>query len=253
MASTYITIGGRRYVDLSGGGTEEGPFVPASYIIDPATGLPASLGGGGDATAANQALAITALEALAATVNANDDVEVTLKDPSGDAVVLGPLEKTRLFDATITVGASQAAGDCMGGLITITDFAEVAGGSGTLTGLTLRSTTQPNQIVWVYLFRANPTASTFTDSAAAVLHADDRAKLIPDASWIIQTTDWTAPAVSNDINPFYRYNLIAPALGRGEVHYELDSGRDLYMVLVTAGAYTASTIFAVIAAKNDFE
>jgi hypothetical protein len=64
-------------------------------------------------------------------------------------------------------------GDCIGGLLTFTDFAERDSGLITRIGIQSLVTFPP---VIVHLFNAFPSQSTFGDNVAPVIHANDRDK-----------------------------------------------------------------------------
>lgn len=152
---------------------------------------------------------------------------------------------------TITVQASPdySDGDSIGGLITLSNFARMAAGSGSIPRFTLRSAINITVGMFVHIFDANPTASTFTDNSALVIHANDKAKLLKTVA--ILSTDWVAP---KGASPWYSVELIGPKGLIDALDYELASGRDLYFALEADGTinYGATDdMMAIVAGWNN--
>ena len=98
----------------------------------------------------------------------------------GNTVVITP---------TITVDtAAYAAGDSIGGKITLTDAMRVSGGTGVLSGITLIDRANQKPALEIFIFDSNPAAATITDQAAFVFSTDDL-KVI--AKIVVEAADWT--------------------------------------------------------------
>lgn len=78
---------------------------------------------------------------------------------------------------TVTAGAYHA-GDNIGGILTLTAAARVAAIGTTLTRLSVLDAANQKAQLELLFFSANPAASTFTDNAAPVIHANDVAKFV---------------------------------------------------------------------------
>lgn len=105
---------------------------------------------------------------------------------SGDARMGG---NTVVITPTITVDtAIYAAGDSIGGKITLTDAMRVSDGSGVLSGLTLLDRSNQKPALEIFIFDSNPTNATITDQSAFAFSTDDL-KVI--AKIVVASTDWT--------------------------------------------------------------
>ena len=105
---------------------------------------------------------------------------------SGDARMGG---NTVVITPTITVDtAIYAAGDSIGGKITLTDAMRVSGGSGVLSGLTLLDRSNQKPALEIFIFDSDPTNATITDQSAFAFSTDDL-KVI--AKIVVTSTDWT--------------------------------------------------------------
>lgn len=83
---------------------------------------------------------------------------------------------------TITAGAYHA-GDCIGGKIALADAARVTDGPETQRGTMLNTidvidAANQKKTLALLFWSANPADSTWTDNAAPVIHANDRAKFM---------------------------------------------------------------------------
>jgi len=78
---------------------------------------------------------------------------------------------------TITLSA-YVAEDCIGGLQTLTEIVNFNGRGGFIHSITVVDADAENAPLNFLFFSANPTASTTTDAAPFVIHADDVDKLI---------------------------------------------------------------------------
>lgn len=117
---------------------------------------------------------------------------------------------------TITAGA-YVVGDCVGGVQTIASCARVTAGSGSIISALLFDKAAQGASFDLLVFDANPTASTFTDHAGAVLHANDIAKLIGN----IRIKDYNAIPTGKS------FSKVAV-----EFPFALASGTSLYFVLI---------------------
>lgn len=80
---------------------------------------------------------------------------------------------------TVTVDtAIFASGDSIGGKITLTDTMDVSGGSAILDSILIVDAGNQKPVGKFYFFNSDPSASTLTNNAAAVIHANDLAKLL---------------------------------------------------------------------------
>lgn len=80
--------------------------------------------------------------------------------------------------ATPTLNTSAYSdGDCVGGLMTINDAAFQPAGTGEIRRIRLHERSTQAAALHLYVFSDNPSASTFTNNAAMVVHADDVGKV----------------------------------------------------------------------------
>lgn len=139
----------------------------------------------------------------------------------GNTVVITP---------TITVDtAAYAAGDSIGGKITLTDAMRVSGGTGVLSGITLIDRANQKPALEIFIFDSNPAAATITDQAAFVFGTDDL-KVI--AKIVVEAADWTT---INSKATAELANLNRVVKASGSAH--------LYAAIVAGGApdFVAST------------
>lgn len=107
------------------------------------------------------------------------NVDLASALPAGEAHLGEVGGKTTVVAPAITVTAgAYHANDNIGGTLTLTGAARVAGGGTTLTRLTVTDAANQKAQLELLFFSANPTASTFTNNAAPVIHANDIAKLV---------------------------------------------------------------------------
>lgn len=90
---------------------------------------------------------------------------------------MGQTNPIALTATPVVDTAAYANGDCVGGLLTIEDAAFVAAGTGELRRVRLHERSTQAAALQLWVFNANPTASTFTNNAAMVVHADDVGKV----------------------------------------------------------------------------
>lgn len=96
--------------------------------------------------------------------------EVHLGAVGGNTAIVAPT-------ITVTAGA-YTANDVVGGVVTLTGAARVSGTATTLTRLSLMDAANQKAQLEILFFNANPSASTFTNDAAPVIHANDIAKYV---------------------------------------------------------------------------
>lgn len=96
---------------------------------------------------------------------------------------------TLIARPAITVDtAVYAAGDNVGGVITVTGAVRVSGGTSTLQDMALTDLGNQRAQLEIRFFGANPTAGTYTDNAATVLHATDQAHALGRVT--VYLSDW---------------------------------------------------------------
>ena len=139
----------------------------------------------------------------------------------GNTVVITP---------TITVDtAAYAAGDSIGGKITLSNAMRESGGTGVLSGLMLIDRSNQKPALEIFLFDSDPSAATITDNAAFVFSTDDL-KVI--AKIVVASTDWTT-INSTATAELANLNRMVKASG----------SRNLFAAIVATGApdFVAST------------
>lgn len=122
-----------------------------------------------------------------------------------------------------TSTTAYASGDVLGAKMRLVDAMRVAGGSGLMQDLTVTLKSVQTAPLDAFLFRADPTASTFTDNAAFAVAPADFDKVIGE----IPITKVNALGTGC----LYEANQLARSL-------KVDAGRDLWLVLVWRGAAT---------------
>lgn len=160
----------------------------------------------------------------------------------GDQVKVGPV---RVVRPTIAVQATPdySDGDTIGGLVTLSDFARRDAGSGLIMRFTLRSKIDITVSSFIHIFDQNPSASTFTDNAALVIHADDAAKILKTIT--VASTDWADPKGGS---PWYTAEVIGPGGILERLGYQLPTGKSLYFVPEADGTinFSATTDWSAI-------
>lgn len=192
------------------------------------------------------------LPIVAGAVADQGGMRVILYEEDGEtAVTYGPIVETKVVRPTWTVDTvAYAQNDCVGGLITLSDFARIDGGAGTITSWGFRSILNINQATQLFFFDAEPTSSTTTDNATFVLHASDYGKVL--RIYNLPSASWRAPSIKD---PFYTIDAIDVSASpiRDRIPYDLPVGRDIYAALVTDGAldFVAATDFTcIVSAEN---
>lgn len=125
-----------------------------------------------------------------------------------------------------TSTTAYASGDVLGASMRLVNAMRIAAGSGFLQDLTATLKSVQTAPLDAFLFRADPTASTFTDNAAFAVAAADLDKVIG----VVSLTKVTS--LGNGC--IYEANQIGRSM-------KLDAGRDLWVVFVWRGAPTLSS------------
>jgi len=121
--------------------------------------------------------------------------------------------------------AVYAAGDTIGGVISLANAVRVSGGSGVLLDLQLTDLGNQKPALEIRFFGANPTNGTYTDNAATVLHATDQAHALGRVS--VYTTDWLTTG-----------SIATATIRNIGLGVQAESGTMVYMV-ITAGGTSA--------------
>jgi hypothetical protein len=157
---------------------------------------------------------------------------VVIYDASGNVLTSLGGRYTAEVNGTPVVTASSAysAGNCVGGKLTLANAVRVAGGTAALQSLLLIDAANQKAALELLLFNADPTASILNDKAAAVIHANDIAKIVRRIS--IATADY----VTIDSKAIVDLAIAGRVL-------KAASGTSLYAALVTSGTptYAATT------------
>lgn len=125
----------------------------------------------------------------------------------------------------LAVAGVYAAGDVVGSKLTLAGAVRAAGGGGIIQSVRLADKAKQNAATDVVFFAADPATSVFTDNAVATV-AD--ADLLLSAGHVsIAAADYAS----------FADNSLATVGGVG-LAVKLDSGVDLFAILVTRGAPT---------------
>jgi hypothetical protein len=102
---------------------------------------------------------------------------------------------------TVSASPNYTANDNMGGLISLEDVgkSDKYGGAGLIQHVTVMDRAAQALQIDVWFFDANPSSSTFTDNAAAVIHSDDAGKVIYYVELATWKTQTDAYSVSRDL------------------------------------------------------
>lgn len=166
-------------------------------------------------------------------VDANIDMAASenhIGEVGGSSVQIAP---------TVTVDTSAyAAGDCIGGKLTLTNAMRVSGGTGILQSLFVLDVSGQKPALEILIFNADPTASTLTDQSGISIHANDKPKIIRRLS--IATSDYIT------VGPAGNYIYIAD-LSPGSRMLQAVGSANLYAVIVAVAApdFVASTDLTV--------
>lgn len=174
----------------------------------------------------------------------------TQGDDSGGFIgAVGGFSRVVRYSLAVAATPDYSDGDAIGNLLTLSDFARVAAGSGLITRLQLRCTMNPGVQSFVHLFDANPSASTVTDNAAVVIHANDRSKILKTIA--IPAASWVTP---KGASPWYTVELVGPKGGLNDyIAYQLAAGRDLYVAWEADGTinFGTDTVEVLVSAENN--
>lgn len=125
---------------------------------------------------------------------------------------------------TISTSA-YAAGDNIGGLISLASAVRVSGGSGVINTVVVADKALQNSALDVVFFAANPTNTTFTDNAALTVHDTDLLTIVGHIS--VAASDYTS----------FADNSVATSKNNG-LAFKLTSGTTLYAAIVCRGTPT---------------
>lgn len=179
----------------------------------------------GAATAANQATANTSLTALlTGTVLAAGENHIGAIGGATAQIEVAPV---------VSTSPAYTAGDCVGGLLTLTSAVRVSGGTAVLQSLFLYDTSNQKAALELLVFNANPGSTTFTDNTALSINAADVGKIIRRIS--IAASDYVAidSKAFVDLSPGGRVLKAA-------------SGTTLYATLVAVGTPTYAATTALL-------
>ncbi len=141
------------------------------------------------------------------------------------------------FDVSVTVvptvqNASYSSGNVIGGLMTIPFFRRPAQPSGILNNVSVASLGGSTTAITLYIFGANPTASTITDKSAFSLAAADVQKLIATIPIVL-----TPAVIGAGTTVTFASQQLPVAVQNSEVATTLN----LYAVAVVGGTVTPAT------------
>lgn len=124
---------------------------------------------------------------------------------------------------TITASSAYTQGFCVGGIISFLNAARVADGTGTIISIILIDANQQNADYTLLLFDSNPSSSTFTDGALALLAPGDFGALLGS----IDILNYVS--IGGNISPSTARSF---ARIRSDIPFVLPSGTTIYGVLV---------------------
>lgn len=129
---------------------------------------------------------------------------------------------------TVTAGA-YAAGDVVGGEITLTNFMRISGGSARMLGITLVDVSNSGPTLDILLFDQAPTAA-LNDNDAYAWNASDYAKLV--MHFRVDASEWTTVGSKKVCS---KALSVFPLLASGSANLYL------YMVTLNAVTFAATT------------
>jgi hypothetical protein len=141
-------------------------------------------------------------------------------------------EATPLAWVPVIQAAAYVTGNCVGAKFQVTDGANVSDIKALIQSIVLTDKDKQNLAIDIVLFNDNPSGSTLTDKAAAVIAAADLPKVIG----LAQVTSWTADGIG------FVGNLAMPVYVTG--------GKSLYAVLIARGAATFTSTSSVSVQLN---
>lgn len=137
---------------------------------------------------------------------------------------------TKIVSIQLTVeAAAYADEDVIGGKLTIARAGRKSGGSGFIMGFSINTKAACSKAMRLIFFKANPSATTFTENSALALNSADYTKVIGHVD--IAATDWAdlgTPDVCTKLNVNLPYHLA-------------DGVVDMYAVLQCQEAYTPNS------------
>jgi hypothetical protein len=159
---------------------------------------------------------------------------------------------SKVVRPTITVQASPdySDGDAIGPLVTLSNFARYAAGSGLIARLALRNKLSGGITVqtFLHIFDSNPSSTTVTDNGALTINSADYSKILRTIA--IASSDWVAP---KGASPWYTVDVIGPGGLLERLGYQLPSGRDLFLIWEADGAINFATTGDVEALVEQYQ
>lgn len=141
---------------------------------------------------------------------------------------------TGQISPAVTVSTSiYAAGDVVGGKLTLANVVRATGGTAVLQSLFLQDLSNQKPALEILIFNADPAAGTYTDNGAFAVNTTDAAKLIRRIP--VATTDWVTLGTM----------AIADISPGGKV-LKAASGTSLYALIIVGG--TSTPTFATTSA-----
>lgn len=117
--------------------------------------------------------------------------------------------------------AAYAAGDTIGGIVTVSGAVRVSGGTGILQQLTLTDMANQKPALDIRFFESSPSHGTYTDNNATVLDAQDQAVALGRVS--IGVGDWLATG-----------SVATCTIRNIGIGLKAASGTSIYMVITAA-------------------
>jgi hypothetical protein len=135
------------------------------------------------AASGDKGLNILAVRRDTRSVSASNGDYVTFNINDQGDLYVQTSEKRALFTAVpVTAAGTYATADVVGTLMTISNAARFSGGSGVIENIVVNDKANVISNLDLVLFRANPTASTFTDNAAYTVNVADWDKIVAAAN-----------------------------------------------------------------------
>jgi hypothetical protein len=165
-------VSGNVIVPSSPGGQQASSSSTSVVIASDQSPVPVTL-------AAEASIKIGTIDIDQTTPGTTNGVQINAALPAGANIVGSLLGRTSAPSVTPTVTASSAysAGNVVGGLLSFANAVDAAL-SGVLQRVTLNCKSVQTAGFKLYIFSANPSASTFTDKTAPAIAAADIGKLV---------------------------------------------------------------------------
>lgn len=147
---------------------------------------------------------------------------------------------------TLAADGDYSAGKSIGGVVAV-DIARIAGGSGLLTALGIRSLNEITEDLYLHVFTAEPTESTITDGETISIDSEDNRKLYK--TYKVEASSW----VKLGSSPWYTVELLDVSGSGDTLSYALETGTELFFVIEPAGSVTvtANSLDLIVCAENN--